>query len=346
MTSTMLLITLCVSSIISLSSAAATVSSGLDHPLWSEFSSFMETFDKTYSGEDELLARLNNFAHSHAKVQSHPIDSAYSIGINMYADMTEDEFRESVGGSCFVSPDYTGYYKRNTHCTKYIPDSTTDLPDTVDWRDDGAVTDVKDQGQCGSCWSFSATGAMEGAWYIKNGELVSLSEQQLVDCSTSYGDMGCMGGLMDDAFEYAIDAGMCTEESDPYTAMNGVCDGTCEKVVQMTGCKDVASGNQMDLMAAVANGPVSIAIEADTATFQLYSGGVLDSASCGTNLDHGVLIVGYGDDEESGLPYWLVKNSWGSVWGNEGYLMIARSNSTDDAGICGIAMDPSFPISA
>ena len=153
--------------------------------------------------------------------------------------MTGEEFRKSVGGGCFVQPEHTDLYEMRTRCRAYRPSSTSDLPDSVDWRDQNAVTPVKDQGQCGSCWSFSATGSMEGAWAIANSELVSLSEQQLVDCSTSYGDMGCNGGLMDDAFEYAIDNGMCSEEDDPYTAENGSCGlrmQASRQHVRMQGC--------------------------------------------------------------------------------------------------------------
>ena len=183
---------------------------------------------------------------------------------------------------------------------------------------------------------------MEGAWAIETGDLVSLSEQQLIDCSISYGDLACKGGLMDNAFAYAIDNGMCTEDEDPYVAKRESCQD-CDKKVVMIGCMDVESGNQQALKAAVARGPVSVAIEADTKTFQFYSSGVINSTECGTTLDHGVLVVGYG--EENGIPYWLVKNSWGSNWGDNGYVKIARSDSENDNGVCGIAMQASFPVS-
>ena len=345
-------LTLCTSALLAFSSATmmplvpAMSSHVFSHPSWAAFTSFTTEFNKSYDTEEEVAHRFNNFLHNLERVASHPDDSSYTLGINTYADMSEDEFRDSVGGGCFVEPEYTGLYKRKTRCHPYVPESTSDLPDSMDWRDENAVTPVKDQGQCGSCWSFSATGSMEGAWAIANSDLISLSEQQLVDCSTSYGDMGCSGGLMDDAFEYAIDNGMCSEEDDPYTAENAQCDSACKPVVQMSGCSDVASGNQMDLMAAVANGPVSVAIEADTPTFQLYTSGIIDSVSCGTNLDHGVLVAGYGADEETGDLYWLVKNSWGVSWGDQGYVKIARSTSTSDPGICGIAMQPSFPLAS
>jgi C1A family cysteine protease len=341
------LLTLCASAILAFSSATMMPdmsSHVFSHPSWPAFTSFASDFNKNYDSEEEVVRRFNNFIDNIERISSHPVNSSYSVGINMYADMSNDEFRESVGGGCFVHPEHTDLYEMRTRCRAYRPSSTSDLPDSVDWRDQNAVTPVKDQGQCGSCWSFSATGSMEGAWAIANSDLVSLSEQQLVDCSTSYGDMGCNGGLMDDAFEYAIDNGMCSEEDDPYTAENGSCDSTCKPVVSMSGCKNVSPANQMDLMAAVANGPVSVAIEADTATFKFYTSGIIDSASCGTNLDHGVLVVGYGED--TGDLYWLVKNSWGTSWGDEGYVKIARTTSTSDPGICGIAMQPSFPVAS
>ena len=214
------------------------------------------------------------------------------------------------------------------------------LPDSFDWREHNAVTPLKDQGQCGSCWSFSATGAMEGAWAIKTGKLVSLSEQQLIDCSTDYDNSGCNGGLMDNAFGYAIDQGMCAEDDVPYEAKEGTCNTKCGKMSHFTSCVDVTVNNQIHLKEAVARGPVSIAIEADTRVFQFYSGGIIDNVACGTTLDHGVLLVGYGTD--NGKDYWLVKNSWGASWGDKGYIKIARSNSANDAGICGIAMSASY----
>jgi C1A family cysteine protease len=151
---------------------------------------------------------------------------------------------------------------------------------------------------------------------------------------------------MDNAFQYAIDNGMCSEESYPYTSGVTKTGGSCSKcdaVVEISACSDVPPNNQVALKEAVALvGPVSIALDAETKVFQSYKSGVVTSESCGTNLDHGVLIVGYG--EEDGIKYWLVKNSWGESWGDDGYIKIERSESTNDSGICGIAMQPSFPI--
>merc|ERR1719265_3058325 len=222
--------------------------------------------------------------------------------------------------------------------------SGAELPSSVDWTTKGAVTPVKNQGQCGSCWSFSATGSLEGAWEIATGKLVSISEQQLVDCSKAEGNQGCQGGLMDDAFKYMEQNGMCTEESYSYTAKNGQCHASgCTIGVpkgSVSGFKDVSRDDENSLMEAVSKGPVSVAIEADKSVFQLYKTGVLDSTGCGTQLDHGVLVVGYG--ELSGKKYWKVKNSWGSSWGMSGYILLGRGLGS--AGECGILSQPSYPV--
>ena len=193
---------------------------------------------------------------------------------------------------------------------------------------------------------------MEGALAKKTGKLQSLSEQQLVDCSSGmrYGNHGCNGGLMDNAFKYVVDNGLCSEEAYPYTSgsephvKNSCISSKCSSIINVVGCSDVTSNNQLALKQAVAlYGPVSVAIEADTSIFQSYSSGVVtDMDLCGQNLDHGVLVVGYG--VENGLKYWLVKNSWGPSWGDGGYIKLGRSDSENDAGVCGVAKQASFPL--
>jgi C1A family cysteine protease len=308
-------------------------------PDWGSFVDFATIYDKSYD-VDNLRERFSAFSDNLDRCRFDPSVSHWS-SINEFADLTPEEFSARVGlkGGCYKP------LRGQGACLGYALPAYRVVPDSVDWREKGAVTPVKNQGKCGSCWSFSATGAMEGAWSIKTGNLVSLSEQELLDCSRPYGNQACNGGVMEEAFTFAIDHGMCSEASDPYRAIGGQC-GDCKPIVRMSSCMDVEPGNQLALQAAVASGPVSVAIEADQDIFHLYGGGVITDASCGKALDHGVLAVGYGRDEVLGLDYWLIKNSWGPDWGENGYVRIGRSNSTQDPGVCGVAMQPSFPVAA
>ncbi|CBI21373.3 unnamed protein product, partial [Vitis vinifera] len=217
------------------------------------------------------------------------------------------------------------------------------LPESVDWRETGAVNPVKDQRSCGSCWAFSTVAAVEGINQIVTGELISLSEQELVDCDTEY-DMGCNGGLMDYAFDFIIkNGGLDTEKDYPYTGFDGECNlsGKSSKVVSIDGYEDVPPFDEKALQKAVAHQPVSVAVEAGGRALQLYVSGIF-TGECGTALDHGIVAVGYGT--ENGTDYWIVRNSWGSSWGENGYIRMERNMADAFSGKCGIAMEASYPI--
>ena len=218
--------------------------------------------------------------------------------------------------------------------------SEKDLPDEVDWSAKGACTEIKQQGECGSCWSFSATGAIEGARFIKNGELVSLSEQQLVDCSAIQGNLGCNGGNMDWAFDYVKITPLDTEKEYPYNGnlLPNACTASGKGTGAITAYKDVTPNSVSQLKAAIAIGPVSVGVEGNLMTFMDYAGGVI-TEGCGKTPNHGVLAVGYGTDPTYG-PYFKIKNEWGPIWGEDGYARIA---ATDD-NVCGILAGPSYPV--
>jgi len=311
------------------------------------FSKFMKQHNKKYT-HDNFFYRYTVFKQNLDKIHQHnqKKNQSYTLSMNEFGDMTHAEFKATKLGYNRRVRDFD----RNKNLAPHSHTSNLKYPTSLDWRSHNAVTAVKNQQQCGSCWSFSTTGSVEGAWAIKHSKLVSLSEQQLVDCSQSYGNQGCEGGLMDQAFQYIIaTGGLCTEASYPYTAQDGTCQlgtgatpcpGNSAFAASIASYKDVANdGTDNPLMAAIQVGPVSIAIEADQESFQFYSGGVYSDPGCGTQLDHGVLLVGYGT--LSGQNYWIVKNSWGNTWGMNGYILLARGQNQ-----CGLDTEPSYPVSA
>jgi len=289
---------------------------------------------KTYPGQTEYDYRNSVYDANVKKIRAHNRgNNTWAMTVNKFADLTGPEFKR-----LFVS----GGFRKTKRNLRY--DLPQGLPASVNWTDVGVVSPVKDQGQCGSCWAFSTTGSAESAWALANNTLVSVSEQQLVDCSVKQGNQGCNGGLMDYAFQYIIDnKGLTSEAAYPYTATGP---NTCvasgkPRVLTISSFSDVPVDSEPALLAAIALQPVSIAIEADQSVFQFYKSGVMNQA-CGTNLDHGVLAVGYGS--LGGNDYYIVKNSWGLDWGMRGYILLGRGAKFNPKGQCGIQMAASYPV--
>jgi cathepsin L len=299
-----------------------------------EYMQYVAKFNKQTNDVEEFHARMANFQAADAYIKEvNQSNGNWTAGHNQFSDWHYAEYKAILG------------YRRSELMTKNIKVFPETNADTVNWTEKGAVTPVKDQGQCGSCWSFSTTGSLEGAHQIATGELLSFSEQQLVDCAgIKYGNMGCNGGLQTYAYNY-YEAGHKAEleKTYPYTSGTTRKSGSCQydegsaTAVTVTDYTDVTPNNKSQMKAALNQQPLAVAIEADKMCFQTYKSGVMDNSRCGTKLDHAVLAVGYGTDSASGLDYWLVKNSWNTTWGDNGYIKLAMN---DSAGICGVQMDP------
>lgn len=301
--------------------------------------SFKTTYAKKYEKHIEPIRRMI-WEENVRMIQKHNLEAdmgkhTYTLGMNSFGDQTIKEIIEAKNG-LRMAP------MKRANASIFLPPLNMDpLPDTVDWRTKGYVTPVKDQGECGSCWAFSTTGSLEGQYFRKAGTLKSFSEQQLVDCSGHFGDHGCNGGFMDYAFDYVLKYGIEAEQSYPYEAKERRCEYKKEYVVAKDrGHIDVMRGSEGDLQKAVATvGPISVAIDAGHSSFHFYKSGVYNEPLCSTSrLDHGVLAVGYGT--ENGVPYWLVKNSWGVSWGAQGYIKMSRNRGNQ----CGIATMASYPL--
>ncbi|CAK5006187.1 unnamed protein product [Meloidogyne enterolobii] len=315
---------------------------------FADWQAYKEKHGKSYPNQDEDNERMLAYLSAKQFIEKHQRDYtegrvSFQVGENHMADLPFNQYRKLNG---FKRPLGDAVTRKNASSTFLPPLNMYAVPESVDWRNKGLVTSVKNQGMCGSCWAFSATGALEGQHSRKLGTLVSLSEQNLIDCTKGepYGNMGCNGGLMDNAFQYIEDnKGVDTETSYPYKAKNGKkCLFKRSNVgATDTGYVDLPSGDEDKLKIAVATqGPISVAIDAGHRSFQLYTHGVYDEEACSPdNLDHGVLVVGYGTDDIHG-DYWLVKNSWGEHWGENGYIRMSRNKDNQ----CGIASKASYPL--
>jgi len=300
-----------------------------------EFLKFAKTFKKSYS-KAEFSKRFEIFSKNVEYIEAHNKKNlSFFLKINEFADLTNQEFVKIYNGMKLKKPLTPVYVEAPTNVTEF------------GWRKKGAVTQIKNQGQCGSCWSFSTTGSTEGCHFITTNKLVSLSEQNLMDCSYQYGNQGCEGGLMVPAMEYIINNnGIDTESSYPYQCADG--DGCLYTVANrgatLKGYSNVISGNESSLYTHIFKGPVSVAIDASHNSFQFYGGGIYYEPACSpTNLDHGVLVVGFGEvkyDFGSIGYYWEVKNSWGESWGDDGYIKMSRNRHNN----CGIASSATLPL--
>jgi len=298
-------------------------------PVDHEWETFKVKFERSYSSVEEHDLRRSIFADNLRLIESHNLEHAlglhtYTLGVNRFADLTNDEFRRQFNG-----------FKSLQGEDGQVHQVSGSVPDSMDWRDHGLVTPVKNQGQCGSCWAFAAVASLEGAWKKAGHSLTSLSEQQLVDCVTS--DYGCNGGLPSDGIEWATAHGMASEASYPYKAADGYCHHNHKAVAHFTGVRNVQQSETALKNAVGTVGPVAVGIDASHFSFQLYHGGVYHESRCSTTqLDHGVTVVGYG--HESSKDYWLVKNSWGSTWGEQGYIKMQRNHHN----MCGVATNACY----
>ncbi|XP_050409635.1 procathepsin L [Patella vulgata] len=311
----------------------------INEDLNGEWEIFTQTYSKEYASEADSQKRRLIWEDNINFIQLHNLRAdrglhSYRLGMNAFGDMTRVEIVQKMNGYRMAN--------RTRGATFMAPSHVEVLPTTVDWRSQGYVTPIKDQKECGSCWAFSSTGSLEGQHFKRTGKLVSLSEQNLMDCSKPEGNHGCGGGLMDFAFEYIkSNGGIDTEASYPYTARDGRCRYQAANVgATDVGFTDIPRDSESGLQQAVATvGPISVAIDASRSTFHFYKTGVYSDVECSSvRLDHGVLAVGYGTD--AGSDYWLVKNSWGTVWGMQGYIMMSRNKSNQ----CGIATQASYPM--
>ena len=301
-----------------------------------EYINYLAQFNKEVSNADDFNFRHAIFQAVNAYITSHNnTESSFKLGHNQFSDWTHEEYRSLLG------------LREGLQQENVVVFNAENTPESVNWVEAGAVTGVKNQGSCGSCWSFSTTGAMEGAHYVATGELLSFSEQQLVDCATGiYLNMGCNGGNPLWAYRYLKKNYAELETEYPYTSGNGddstdcLYDSHSKTSVEVQASASVTSEDRDQMKAALAQQPLAVLVEADKMAFQTYQSGVLTSDACGTQLDHAVLAVGYGT--EDGQDYWLVKNSWDTTWGDNGYIKLGMDDST---GTCGVQMGPSFPSS-
>lgn len=297
-------------------------------PFLYPFFQFMIQHQKNYN-ENVFYEKFNVFVDNYKYIQeiNNRENVSFTLKVNKFADLTNDEFQKLYLGSKISEP-------KASNCGVFSDGGSTP-PKNLDWRDKKIVTPVKDQGQCGSCWAFAATEVLESAYALKHNELPILAPQELVDCDKT--SFGCSGGYPEQALIYIEQHGLEKESDYPYRASDGTCKGK-DTQYKLDKCFDVSANDEKALQRAVALAPVLVVIEADQRVFQFYHSGIIDGKSCGQNLDHAVQLVGYGQENDE--EYWLVRNSWGEGWGENGYVKLQK-NSGITGGTCGIARGPS-----
>ncbi|CAH0720283.1 unnamed protein product, partial [Brenthis ino] len=309
-----------------------------------EWKAFKLEHNKSYINEEKERVAMKVFAKNKYNVAKHNQlyergEVSFRLGINKFSDMTLKQFAR-INGYRQTKRSMEDNFLEAT----YIKAANVMPPRSVDWRELGAVTEVKNQELCAACWSFSATGALEGQHFRKHGHLESLSEQNLIDCSyNSFNNNGCDGGNVENAFAYVnFIGGIDTEQNYPYEANQNKCRyNSTDSEVGDVGISYIPKGNEAELMMAVATiGPIAVAIDANHESFKGYTSDVYYEKNCSSKrLNHAVLVVGYGRDERHG-DYWLVKNSYGRDWGEDGYMRLARNRGNH----CGVATDATYPL--
>lgn len=308
-------------------------------------------------GDHEFLHILTNWKNNDRIIEeTNAKNLSYTLGHNAFSGMSSEEFAEHMHFGLNRELIASGS-RPSLRGVAGVADMVS-LPTSVDWRTKGVVSPIQDQGQAGTCYSFGTSCAVESAMAIKTGVLTKLSEQQIVDCSTIKNggpNMGVNGGQIAPTLEWiGKTGGLCTEEAYPYVSGTTKTTGTCQKTCSKVSGSDVQSvvnvkpKSDADMMTAISKTVVSIAVEADQSSFQLYKSGVFTGA-CGTNLDHAVALTGYGT--MNGLDYYILRNSWGVSWAMNGYMLIGRGNDpatgkpyNNGAGQCGLLMEGSYPI--
>lgn len=314
------------------------------------FADFQAQHTRSYDSAEEHQLRCARFADNSRYIKRRNKEqSAMRLRANAFGDMDSAEFSALFTGGLSKPTDSSGIQNSAAHLGTFTASGAA-VPSSIDWSSKGAVQTVMNQGKCGSCWAFSSVGSVVGRWEIATGTLLNISEQELVDCAHEggkTGNAGCTGGVMELAFEHMQTHDMCSEVSYPYEGKEeGACHAAGCKVAlpkgSVAGFKDVIANDTQAILEALQSGPVSVGVDANSMDFQFYWDGVFKSDTCGEDLDHAVLLVGYGVDGDK--AYWKVKNSWGAAWGESGYIRLARSNASHDPGMCGIQINPSFPI--